>query len=277
MNRRMLSTAIAITAIAAATQVLADGGMIEKIKAAGVTKVSVGSAPPFVSITPTGEPTGYAVEVLQAVMAGLELPEIAPVKTDWSAMIPGLQAGQYDLVAPGLTITEERCNAIIFSAPVWSMQFGIYAKSGNPKGLETTTDFVDQADAKLAVLNGSSQDAYAVAQGVPDDQLERVTDVQAGVAAVRGGRADAFLVGRLTIPDPEGKGLTVVTDTKSPTFGYGIAFRSEDTDLRDAMNEQIDVLRENGELKAIYTKYQLPDWDMFTQNTRASDFYENCK
>ncbi len=278
MKAILLSTAVAITVFVSATSAFADDDLINKIKASGEIKVAVGSAPPFVSISPTGEPIGYAVEVLQAALNGIGLPKITPNKADWSAMIPGLQAHQYDLVAPGLTITEERCNAIIFSAPVWSMQFGIYTPSGNPKGFASTKEFANQAKYKAAVINGSSQDIYATKNGVAESQLVRVTDVQSGVAAVKGGRADAFIVGRLSVPDPEGKGLSVVTDLESPIFGYGIAFRKEDTALRDALDQQIDAMRKDGRLKKLYSdKYHLPDWDAFVRQSRASDFYNNCK
>lgn len=278
MRSILLSTAVAITAFISATSAFADDDLINKIKASGETKVAVGSAPPFVSISPTGEPIGYAVEVLQAALAGIGLPKITPNKTDWSAMIPGLQAHQYDLVAPGLTITEERCNAIIFSAPVWSMQFGIYTPSGNPNRFASTKEFANQTKYKAAVINGSSQDTYATKNGVADSQLVRVTDVQSGVAAVKGGRANAFIVGRLSVPDPEGKGLSVVTDQESPNFGYGIALRKEDIALRDALNQQIDAMRKDGRLKKLFSeKYNLPDWDAFVKQARASDFYGNCK
>lgn len=67
------------------------------------TNVSLASAPPFLGISPNGEPAGYAVEVVNLALKGMGLPPLTPVKTDWSAMIPGLQAHQYDFVAPGLS------------------------------------------------------------------------------------------------------------------------------------------------------------------------------
>ena len=269
--------ALATAATLASTAAMAQDDSLERLKAAGQVRVAVGSAPPLIGISPSGEPAGYAIEVMNAVLAGLELPKLTAIKADWSAMIPGMQANQYDFVAPGLTITEERCDAIIFSGPVWSMQFGIFVPAGNPNGVTDVRSIGARPDGKLAVVTGSSQDFYAVEKGLADAQLVRVTDVQAGVAAVRGGRAEAFLVGQFSVHEPEEKGLTVVVESESPVFGYGVALRKEDVALRDAIDLQLDKMRESGELQELYSvKFGIPNWDEYIKKTRASDFYPNC-
>lgn len=269
---------IAAAGLISATFANADDALSSSIKQARQTNVSIASAPPFLGISPNGEPVGYAVEVVNLALKGMGLPTLTPVKTDWSAMIPGLQAHQYDFVAPGLAVTEERCDVVIFSAPVWSQQFGIIVPTGNPNQIVDIRAFAGKPTSKLAVVSGSAQEFYAVEKGVKEDQLVRATDVQAGVAAVKGGRANGFLVGQFSVHEPEKKGLAVVVDKESPVYAYSAAFRKEDVTFRDKFNAQLDTMRKNGTMEQLYSvKFSIPNWNEFIKKTRASDFYSNCR
>lgn len=274
---------IPILVVAASDMVFATAkpgdALTVSINAARQTKVAIASVPPFLGIAPTGEPVGYAVEVVNLALKGMKLPTITPVTTEWSAMIPGLQAHQYDFVAPGVAITRERCDTIVFSAPVWSQQFGIIVPTGNPDQIVGVKTFAGKPESKLlAVVSGSAEDFYAVENGIKEDQLVRVTDVQTGVAAVKGGRASGFLVGQFSVHEPEKKGVAVVVDRESPVFGYSAAFRKENVVFRDAFNAQIDTMRKDGSLEQLYSfKFGIPNWHEFIKKTRASDFYSNCR
>ncbi|MDA9521233.1 hypothetical protein XI06_12805 [Bradyrhizobium sp. CCBAU 11434] len=58
--------------------------------------------------------------------------------------------------------------------------------------------------------------------------LRAFTPVQAGVAAIIGGRADGFAVGQFTIPDSEQKSVQLVLDDEAPLHGFGAVFGRED-------------------------------------------------
>jgi polar amino acid transport system substrate-binding protein len=94
-------------------------------------------------------------------------------------------------------------------------------------------------------MAGSVELGYARDSGVKDAQLLQVPDTNAQMQAVRARRADAAAGTALTM-----KGLASKTDGQLealPRFvddpkhtGYGaLAFRPEDTDLRDAVNKQL--------------------------------------
>lgn len=260
------------------TSAQTDSPVLASIRKAGEVKVALGSAPPYVVFSPNGSVEGYTVDVVNLVLKGMGLPALTPVQTDFSAQIPALQARRVDIVAPGLTITEAGCKAVVFSGPTFAMRAGLYVVPGNPKHVTSVSKIVQSTDIKVAVIAGSSGEAYVLKQGVKPDQLVRVTDIQAGAATVTGGRADTVLLGQFTIPNPEKKGLELVVDEKGPVYGYGAAFRKEDVRFRDAFNEQLNLLRSNGTLKKLYAdKYGVSNWETLAKLTKASDTVPGCE
>jgi len=205
------------------------------------------------------------------------IPKLAATVTTWDAMIPGLQARQFDFVPAGLNITSARCQVVLFTAPVTVQQDALYVMPGNPKRLSGYSSAAGFPEVKLAVLAGSSQEAFARKQGVKDSQLVTVPDTQAGIAAVTGGRADAFAVGQFSIPNPAQKGVEIVVDKASPLSGVGIAFRKEDQQARHAFNEKLNEMRSNGTLERLYAKkYGFTNWDVLAKVTKASDIAPGC-
>jgi polar amino acid transport system substrate-binding protein len=204
--------------------------------------------------------------------------KLAATVTTWDAMIPGLQARRFDFVPAGLLITEARCKAVAFSAPVTAHQDALYVMPGNPKHLTGFAQVAQTSDIKLAVLTGSAQEAYATRQGVKPDQLVRVPDIQAGIATVTGGRASAFAVGQFSVPNPQQRGVEVVVDRQAPVVGIGIAFRKEDTAFRDAFNRQLEALRASGAMKDLYAaKYAIPNWEVLAKVTKPADVSPGCE
>ncbi|MCK1663523.1 transporter substrate-binding domain-containing protein [Bradyrhizobium sp. 153] len=254
----------------------ADDALLTSIRKTGEVKVAMGSAPPWMFVSPTGEPKGITVDLMNKVLKGMGLPTLTPVLTAWDAMIPALQARQVDFVAPGLNVTEERCKVLVYSAPTFIMHDALYVLPDNPRQLASYADVARNPDVKLAVVTASTQQAYALSHGIKPEQLVRVTDIQAGAATVTGGRANAFAVGQFSIADPEQKGLHREVDSQSPISVLGVAFRKEDVRFRDAFNEQLNLLRGNGVMKELYAGKGI-DWDTLARLTKVSDVMPSCE
>lgn len=253
-----------------------DDALLASLRKASEVKVALGSAPPYVGVSPSGKAEGYIVDTVNLALKGMGLPELTPVLTAWGSMIPALQARQFAFVG-GMNITEARCGAVAFSAPMFAYHNALYVPRGNPKHLAGVASVVQNPDIKLAVNAGSSSEANALKWGVKSEQIVRVADVQAGAATVIGGRVDALLMGQFGIPNPEQKGLEVVVDEKFPIEAIAAAFRKEDIRFRDAFNSQLDVLRSNGQMKELYSgKYAISNWDTIVNLLRASDVTPSC-
>jgi len=255
----------------------ADPALIAAMEKAGAAKIALAAAPPWATILPSGEAQGYLVDVTAELVKPFGVPKLQPIATTWDAMIPGLQAKQFDMVPAGLNITAARCQVVAFSAPISVHQDGLYLMPGNPKSLTGYDAVAKMPDIKLAVLAGSSQEAYALKRGVKAEQLVRVPDVQAGVAAVRGDRAQAFALGQFSLANPAQRGVELVVDKDAPLQGIGIAFRKEDAPSRDALNAQLKTLKASGKLRELYEKkYGFPNWAQLDKTTSAADVEPGC-
>ncbi len=256
----------------------AEDPLLSALRKAGEAKIAIAAAPPWAFLAPSGEAAGYLVEVTGQALKALGVAKLAPTVTTWDAMIPGLQARRFDMVPAGLLITAARCQVVAFSAPITAQQDALYVVPGNPRQLAGYADVAAKPDVRLAVLTGSSQESYALSRGVKQDQLVRVPDIQAGVATVVGGRANAFAVGQFSVPKPAERGVAVVVDSQAPVSSIAIAFRKEDAKFRDAFNQQLDGLRASGAMKALYAdKYSMPNWDALAKVNRPNDVVPGCE
>ena len=254
----------------------APDSLVSAMTRAGVARIAIAALPPYAYRLPSGEPQGYLIDVSNAVLQPLGVTRLEVTTTTFDAMIPGLQARQFDFVPAGLNITGARCAVIAFSAPVTAQNDALYVRPGNPRQLTGYASVVRAAEVRLAVLTGSAQEAFALRQGIAPGQLVRVPDAQAGVAAVTGGRADAFAIGEFSIPNPSQRGVERVIDRASPLAGVGIAFRREDAAARDAFDTRLTVLRADGTLRRLYEQHGFTNWDVLATVTKPSDIAPEC-
>ncbi|MBR2567793.1 MAG: ectoine/hydroxyectoine ABC transporter substrate-binding protein EhuB [Paenibacillus sp.] len=247
---------------------------LAKLKAQGYVTVGFANENPYAYKTADGELTGEAVEIARVILKRLGINEIRGELTEFSSLIAGLQAKRFDLITAGMFIREDRCEAVLFANPEYSIGEGIAVKKGNPLKLNSYASIADNKDAKIAVMAGAVEIEYLKASGVTDKQMVIVPDQDAAISALQSDRADAItmtgpsLQSRLAAAGDDS--LERVMDFEQPIVdgksvrGYGAtAFRMEDTSLRDAFNEELEKMKESGELLEIlqqfgFTEQELP-------------------
>lgn len=242
---RMLGAASAflISACAAIAAAHAET-TLQRIQRTGEIRIGYANEKPFAYTTPDGTVTGESPEIARKIFAQLGVKKVDAVLTEWGSLIPGLRAGRFDVIAAGMYVTPERCKQVAFADPQYKIEDTLLTLPGNPKQLHSYAD-VAKADATLAVMAGSVELGYARESGVKDSQLLQVPDTTAQLQAVRARRADAAAGTALTMKDLAAKAPGQVEaqqkfiDDPEHT-GYGaLAFRPEDTDLRDAVNKAL--------------------------------------
>ena len=199
--------------------------------------------------------------------------EIRGELTEFSSLIAGLQANRFDLITAGMFINPERCQAVSFANPEYSIGEGLAVPAGNPLKLTSYQSIADHGKAKVAVMAGAIEIGYLKASGVTDKQMVIVPDQDAALSALQSGRADAItmtgpaLQSRIQAAG-DGK-LERVMDFEQPLVdgksvrGYGAsAFRTEDTSFRDAYNGELDKMKSSGELLTILQKFGFTDQEL---------------
>ena len=166
-------------------------GTLAELQEAGSITIGIANEVPFGFTGEDGEATGIAPDVAKAVLAELGITEVEANVVEFGQLIGGLQAGQYDMIAAGMYINEERAEQILFSDPDYCIAEGLAVPAGNPEGIVDYTSFLDNPDLTLAVATGTVEVGYAEDAGIPDDQLQVFADIDSMYAALEAGEVDA--------------------------------------------------------------------------------------
>ena len=236
----------------------AELSTLERAIRDGFIRVAIANEPPYTEVTAGGEVMGAEPDVAREVFKLLGIEDIQGIVTPYASMIPGLQADRWDAVTAGLFMNPERCEQVNYSEPVIVSTEAYAVPTGNPKGLLTVQDVLDDSGASIAVLAGAFEEGLLLEAGVPESQLVPVQDGRSGMEAVQAGRADAFMLPTLSlnaiVEDHPGLEVTAFIPDVAPA-GSGIAFRLEDSDLRDAYNEALIEFRQTDEFRDIMNSY----------------------
>jgi ABC-type amino acid transport substrate-binding protein len=73
---------------------------------------------PFESISPSGEPEGFDMDLIRAIAAEMGF-AVELINTNWDGIIPSLLSGASDLVISAMTITPQRQEQVTFSDPYY--------------------------------------------------------------------------------------------------------------------------------------------------------------
>ena len=97
----------------------AEGGELEKVKAAGKLVIGVeGTYPPFTYHDDSGELTGLDIELGKALTEKLGV-EAEFQEAAWDSLLIGIDSGRFDTVINSVSITDERAEKYDFSDPYY--------------------------------------------------------------------------------------------------------------------------------------------------------------
>ena len=226
---------------------------------------------PFGYIDRDGEFTGEAPEIAKVIFRRLGVPRVQPVPTEFSSLIPGLRARQFDVVSAGMYVTPTRCAQVIFADPDYQMRDAFLVAKGNPKQLHRYED-IARTGARMATGTGYAQIDYAISAGLDRDAIRILPDQLAGLLAVEQGRVDVFVGTSITVQNvvrQTGSSLVEATEPfqpmldGKPAIGAGaFAFHPTETNLRDAFNRELHDLKRSGELLQIVERFGFTEAEM---------------
>ncbi|CAL9664754.1 Glutamine-binding periplasmic protein [Actinosynnema sp. ALI-1.44] len=157
-----------------------------------------------------------------------------------------------DLAAAGMTITDERKQAIDFSDPYFDASQALLVKKDSP-----IKDLPDLKGKRLGVQQDTTGEEYAnknaAAHGYTVVEFE---DLPLMETAVRTGAVDAAINDNGVLYDyvkefPD----TAVTKEFATGEAYGIGMKKGNTALQAKVNEVLKKAKENGEYDRIYEKW----------------------
>ncbi len=243
------------------------GGILERLRNDGVVRVGFANENPYAYVNEAGELTGEAVEVAREVFSILGIPEMDGVLTEFGSLIPGLQAGRFDVITAGMYITPDRCEQILFADPEYTIGEGLIVEAGNPLNLHSYEDIAANPDVIVGTGAGYLEYDYLLAVGVSEDQIVTFPDDAAGMAGLQSGQIDVWTGTAPTLTQllevTGDSGFEMASPFSQPIIdgrtvaGFGAAgFRIEDVELRDAFNTVLNYLKDTDQLVGIIGQFE---------------------
>lgn len=235
-----------------------------------------GAYPPFNETGANGTLKGFEVDLAQSLCKRLGV-RCQIVAQSWDGLIPGLQAGKYDIILAAMSATQERRKAVAFTQPYAPTPVYFVAPKDSPlMGLDVGLTHIDLAhldatsqaaiDKLKAALKGKSVGVQTatIHAGFLETYLgdavtiRRYDTLQSMALDVAAGRVDAGLADMTGwqpfLDSAEGQNEQAF----GPNFeggvlgdGISIALRPEDTRLQDALNGALQAEKEDGSLKRL--------------------------
>ena len=224
---------------------------------------------PFEYETTSGELTGFDVDIAQAVFEdqlGVNY-EFKP--TSFDSIIPSLNNGNFRIIMSAMTINDTRDEKVDFSDPYFTAYQTIIVRAdssissrgdleGTVVGVQKGTTGANAAEELQSDFDGNIE-------------LNRYDQIPAAFQALKNGQVSAvindntvnaeFASQEDNIEFIEGEGAAVEAGQDAPPYltltveNYGIAFREDDSEFLERVNEALATIKNNGTYDEIYSEY----------------------
>ncbi len=261
-ERKKLAILVVITMIVPA--ILLSGCAEEKKE----NKIIVGTSadfPPFEYTDETGKIIGFDIEMVKMLLQNLNYTvEVKDISFD--SLIPSLQAKKIDIIAAGMSITEEREEVIDFSDPYYKADLSVLIKKGSGVEINASHD-LENFTASIANLTIGAQTGTTGADWVQENlidtemmdeenlkrydlYIDAVADLDIGPA-----RLDAII---LDLPVAqafaENPNREVVYTILTGEY-YGLGIREGETEFLEKINTELDKLIGSDDWNTLIAKY----------------------
>nr|WP_211693280.1 basic amino acid ABC transporter substrate-binding protein [Natronomonas halophila] len=269
-RRSYLKTVGGAGAAAAFAGCLGDGGNGNGED--GAETITIGSDipyPPFEYRTEEGELVGFDVEIAEAVFAGELGYEYEFQETSFDGIIPSLNNGNFRVIMSAMTINDERAEEVDFSDPYFTAyQTVLVLDDGNITSKE------DLKGTQVGVQKGTTGEAAA--EGLQEEfdgdlTIESYDQITGAFDALLNNQVDAVINDNTVSAEfanendevvfLEGEGEAAAQGDDAPPYltltieEYGIAFRQDDDEFRQEVNDALATIREDGTYDEIYNEY----------------------
>lgn len=252
MLKKILAAATLALAVGAFAQ--EQGTLLERIENKGTIVVGTeGTYVPFTYHDESGKLTGYDVEVTRLVAEKLGV-TVKFEETPWDAMLAGLKAGRFDLVANQVALSSpERQATFDKSEPYNWYGAMLVVKNGNDS-IKTIADIKGRKAAQTLSSNYGERARAEGAEIVPVDGMAQ------SLMLIEQGRADLTLNNSLALLDyfkknPNHQLKSVWEVPAEEKLGAGLVANKGNDEALKKISAAIVALREEGKLKELGERF----------------------
>ena len=231
----------------------AEGDQLARIQQKGEIVIAMeGTWAPWTYHNEQGDLVGFDTEVGEQIAKKLGV-KATFVEGEWDGLFAGLDAGRYDIIINGVEYTDERAEKYDFTEPYAYIHTALITTEDNTD----ITTFEDLAGRTTANSISSTYMTLAEEYGAT---VEGVDSLDETMQMVMSGRVDATLNADVSFYDyynvhPD-CGLKVVATTEDASNVVIPTLKGDDSAaLREAINQALKELREDGTLSELSQKY----------------------
>jgi polar amino acid transport system substrate-binding protein len=240
MNKLILAAAAALIALTGAASAQQT-----------VRIASEGAYAPWNFLDDSGQLAGFEIEL------GNELCSRAGytcewVVNEWDSMIPNLQAGNYDAIMAGMSITEERQQTIDFTENYFPPDPSKYVAAAG-----ATLDLANPSGLKIGAQGATIQHAYIQENFAANNTIQAYETADQAMADLLAGNLDAILADSAYL-EPIVAGNSAIAFVGEDVMignGVGMGLRKADDELEQKFNEAISAAKEDGTLDGLIGKW----------------------
>jgi len=247
MLKKNLVLLVSVLALIFAGQTMAATKVVNGIDA---------NFPPFAYIDKTGQPSGFDVEAMEWVAKEIGV-EVSHQPIEWDGIITSLLTKKIDIIASGMSITEERAKKVSFSIPYWVIKQVMVTK----KDSALTIEDILKGKKTVGVQQGTSEAKWLKAEAAEkgwDFELRYYSSSPLAVEDVLNGRIDAAAMDDAPAKDAVSKKDVQIVGTfgmHDEEFGYAV--RKEDKELLEKVNKALAMLMATPTWNEMIMKYEL--------------------
>jgi polar amino acid transport system substrate-binding protein len=260
-RRTLLGSIGAGLLVTASRSAVAAPVTLEALKKAAEVKVGCEAAyVPFTYRDNTGKIVGFDVDFATRIWEPVKVKPIF-IDTQWSGVIPALYAGRFDMV-PTMSYTKERLERVLFSIPYADASQALLIRAGDKDKVKTIADLSGKV---LGIKLGSPGETLKIRleaqlkseRGAGFKDVKTYDDHPAAYLALAQGSVDGVLntVPTLSVVMRDRPGVYAMVQNVGGNNWHGYAFRKEDTEIADYMNQRITEMKGNGEIGALQDKW----------------------
>ncbi len=210
--------------------------------------------PPFNMIdSTTNEGVGWDYDTVREICKRLNCtPEF--VQAAWDGIFPAMQAGEFDVLADGVTITAEREEIVDFSIPYVTVGQVLLVRADETLDVD---GMIADASKIVGTQLGTTNEIVAK-ENFPEDRVKSFEDFPASVLALLSGDIDGIVIDVISaygfMGENEGKMKIAGTLTSDEQLGFVFPPGSE---LKAAFDAALSAMQADGTLDEINQKWGL--------------------
>jgi len=232
------------------------GTTVKDIQKAGELVIATSpDFPPFESLAADGSVEGIEIDILSLICQELGV-KLTIEQMDFDSVLPGVQAGKFDVGVSGISVTEERQKNMLFTDP--------YCLAAQAIVVTADSDITCKADLEgksVSVQTGTTAESFCMSAGYEVSSFAANSDAQ---TAVLSGKVDAWVIDDLTAAEmvkayneDNGEALIILPDAMT-TEPYAFAFAFGSEELVAEINTILAELVSDGTVASIFEKYDAP-------------------